>query len=67
MTDDDRTTQPPPPPPENWRQELVSALADVQDEAGELMHLFGRMYARAAGLGTALARLGNAIRQVPPS
>ena len=67
MNDDDRDTMPPPPPPEDWRQELTSALAEVQDEAGELMHLFGRMYARAVSLGTSLARLGAAIRKVPPA
>lgn len=65
MTDDDRDTLP-PPPPENWRQELISAVASVQDEAGELMHLFGRMYHRAASLGTALTRLGKAVSKVPP-
>jgi hypothetical protein len=64
-TDDDRDTLP-PPPPGDWRQELISAVASVQDESGELMVLFGRMYTRAASLGAALARLGKAVSKVPP-
>lgn len=63
MTDDRDTS--PPPPPGDWRQELNSALASVQDEAGELMHLFARSLARASGLGVSLVRLGKAIAKVP--
>lgn len=66
MTDEDRDTLPPEPPPSDWRQELASAAAAVQDEAGEMMHLLGRMYQRAAALGGALVRLGEAIAKVPP-
>lgn len=65
MTDHDRDTQP-PPMPSDWRQELASAAAQVQDEAGELMHLLSRMYQRAAALGGALVKLGEAISKVPP-
>lgn len=67
MNKDDRDTLPPPPAPSGDNQELISALADVQDEAGELMLLFGQMYARAASLGGALARLGATIRKAPPA
>lgn len=65
MSHDDRDTLP-PPPHDDWRQELTSALAAVQDEVGEMMHLFGRMYTRASTLGGALVRLGEAISRVPP-
>lgn len=65
MDEEQRDTLPPPAPVE-WRQELSSALAGVQDEVGELMHLLGRMYARASSLGGALVRLGEAISKVPP-